>query len=157
RSHLDARSAGDVDAIATLSAKLTDLRDTLHGTSSFSAFPTETRWRLRSDILLVGRKLTRLHEDGVLELSGATRIAFRRDVSRLGSVAEYAPTWVLLAVALSLGLGTTVGWKRVVKTVGEKIGKSHLSYAQGASAELVAMSTIALADFGGLPVSTTHV
>ena len=67
------------------------------------------------------------------------------------------PTWVKVAVALALGLGTMVGWKRIVVTVGEKIGKEHLTYAQGASAELVAMSTIFAADNFGLPVSTTHV
>ena len=60
-------------------------------------------------------------------------------------------------MATALGMGTMVGWKRIVVTVGEKIGKSHLTYAQGAAAELVAMSTIGLADLGGLPVSTTHV
>jgi len=64
---------------------------------------------------------------------------------------------VKVAVAFALGLGTMVGWKRIVVTVGEKIGKSHLTYAQGASAELVAMATIGLADSFGLPVSTTHV
>ena len=60
-------------------------------------------------------------------------------------------------MAIALGLGTMVGWKRIVVTVGEKIGKTHLTYAQGASAELVAMCTIAAADLYGLPVSTTHV
>jgi PiT family inorganic phosphate transporter len=50
-----------------------------------------------------------------------------------------------------------IGWKRIVVTVGEKIGKSHLTYAQGASAELVAMATIIAADQYHLPVSTTHV
>jgi PiT family inorganic phosphate transporter len=64
---------------------------------------------------------------------------------------------VKVAVAIALGLGTMVGWKRIVVTIGEKIGKTHLTYAQGASAELVAMSTIAAADMFGLPVSTTHV
>ena len=70
---------------------------------------------------------------------------------------RFIPTWVKVAVALALGLGTMVGWKRIVVTVGEKIGKSHLTYAQGASAELVAMCTILAADTYGLPVSTTHV
>jgi PiT family inorganic phosphate transporter len=65
--------------------------------------------------------------------------------------------WVKIAVALALGLGTMVGWKRIVVTVGEKIGKSHLTYAQGASAEFVAMGTIGLAEGYGLPVSTTHI
>ncbi|WP_292491859.1 inorganic phosphate transporter, partial [Mesorhizobium sp.] len=67
------------------------------------------------------------------------------------------PLWVKIAVALALGLGTMVGWKRIVVTVGEKIGKSHLTYGQGAAAELMAMVTIGMADRLGLPVSTTHV
>ena len=70
---------------------------------------------------------------------------------------KFIPTWVKVAVALALGLGTMVGWKRIVVTVGEKIGKTHLTYAQGASAEITAMITIGLADGYGLPVSTTHV
>ena len=70
---------------------------------------------------------------------------------------RFIPTWVKVAVALALGLGTMVGWKRIVVTVGEKIGKTHLTYAQGASAEIMAMCTIGLADGLGLPVSTTHV
>ncbi len=69
---------------------------------------------------------------------------------------KFIPTWVKVAVALALGLGTMIGWKRIVVTVGEKIGKTHLTYAQGASAEITAMITIGLADTG-LPVSTTHV
>jgi PiT family inorganic phosphate transporter len=70
---------------------------------------------------------------------------------------EYVPGWVVVGVAAALGAGTMVGWKRIVITVGEKIGKTHLSYGQGACAELVAMGTIGLADLGGMPVSTTHV
>lgn len=70
---------------------------------------------------------------------------------------KFIPTWVKLAVALALGFGTMFGWKRIVVTVGEKIGKQHLTYAQGMSAELVAMMTIFGADRFGLPVSTTHV
>ena len=70
---------------------------------------------------------------------------------------KFIPLWVKVAVAIALGLGTMVGWKRIVVTVGEKIGKTHLTYAQGASAELVAMLTIGAADIYGLPVSTTHV
>src|SRR6202040_3272021 len=77
--------------------------------------------------------------------------------SALDKTTKFIPVWVKFAVAFALGLGTMVGWKRIVVTVGEKIGKSHLTYAQGASAELVAMITIGLADSYGLPVSTTHV
>ena len=70
---------------------------------------------------------------------------------------KFIPMWVKVAVALALGLGTMVGWKRIVVTVGEKIGKDHLTYAQGAAAEITAMITIGAADGLGLPVSTTHV
>jgi phosphate/sulfate permease len=74
-----------------------------------------------------------------------------------GQLAVTVPSWIIMVVAVTLGLGTMIGWKRVVVTVGEKIGNSHLSYAQGASAELVAASTIGLSSLLGLPVSTTHV
>ncbi|HEY2630375.1 MAG TPA: inorganic phosphate transporter [Usitatibacter sp.] len=77
--------------------------------------------------------------------------------SEIDSATKFIPLWVKVAVAIALGLGTMVGWKRIVVTVGEKIGKTHLTYAQGASAELVAMITIGAADMFGLPVSTTHV
>ncbi len=70
---------------------------------------------------------------------------------------KFIPTWVKVAVAIALGLGTMVGWKRIVVTVGEKIGKDHLTYGQGAAAEITAMATIGAADWFGLPVSTTHV
>ena len=70
---------------------------------------------------------------------------------------DYSPTWVIFMIAVSLGVGTMIGWKRIVKTIGEKIGKEHLTYAQGASAELVAASTIGISTYLGLPVSTTHV
>src|SRR5262249_19255082 len=70
---------------------------------------------------------------------------------------RFIPLWVKVAVALALGLGTMVGWKRIVVTVGEKIGKNHLTYGQGGAAEITAMATIGAADWFGLPVSTTHV
>ena len=75
----------------------------------------------------------------------------------LDSATKFIPFWVKLAVAIALGLGTMIGWKRIVVTVGEKIGKTHLTYGQGAAAELVAAGTIFAADHYGLPVSTTHV
>jgi PiT family inorganic phosphate transporter len=76
---------------------------------------------------------------------------------QIDDATRFIPLWVKVAVAIALGLGTMVGWKRIVVTVGEKIGKTHMTYAQGASAEVVAMLTIGAADMYGLPVSTTHV
>jgi PiT family inorganic phosphate transporter len=75
----------------------------------------------------------------------------------LDDATKFIPSWVKVAVAIALGLGTMVGWKRIVVTVGEKIGKDHLTYAQGGAAEVTAMVTIGAADAFGLPVSTTHV
>jgi PiT family inorganic phosphate transporter len=84
----------------------------------------------------------------------ATLSAFK---SALDAGTKFIPLWVKVSVAIALGLGTMVGWKRIVVTVGEKIGKTHLTYGQGAAAELVAAATIMAADMYGLPVSTTHV
>ena len=80
-----------------------------------------------------------------------------KNIKQLKTYTEFVPWWVILIVSVSLGLGTMIGWKRIVVTIGEKIGKKHLSYAQGASAEIVAASTIAASTMLGLPVSTTHV
>jgi PiT family inorganic phosphate transporter len=70
---------------------------------------------------------------------------------------EYAPKWVILMISLALGIGTMIGWKRIVVTIGSKIGKDHLTYAQGASSELIAASTIGISTLFKLPVSTTHI
>ena len=89
--------------------------------------------------------------------TAAGECASYRYKGKVDKATKFIPTWVKVAVALALGMGTMVGWKRIVVTVGEKIGKEHLTYAQGATAELVAMATIFAADNFGLPVSTTHV
>jgi PiT family inorganic phosphate transporter len=80
-----------------------------------------------------------------------------KEIDGLKKYTDGAPFWVIVLIALSLGFGTMIGWKRIVVTIGEKIGKSHLTYAQGASAEIVAASTISASTLLGLPVSTTHV
>ena len=106
---------------------------------------------------LASETIHRITQDRNLALTAAdaaTLKAFRSDLDR---ATRFIPVWVKVAVAIALGLGTMVGWKRIVITVGEKIGKNHLTYAQGASAEVVAATTIAVADSFGLPVSTTHV
>jgi PiT family inorganic phosphate transporter len=96
-------------------------------------------------------------KDKEADLSSADIAIFNSYKGSLDTATKFIPTWVKIAVAIALGLGTMVGWKRIVVTVGEKIGKSHLTYAQGACAEITAAATIAAADGYGLPVSTTHV
>ncbi|HAD14400.1 MAG TPA: anion permease, partial [Saprospirales bacterium] len=90
-------------------------------------------------------------------LKGDLAVAAKAEIKELKSTYEFRVTWAVVLISLCLGLGTMVGWKRIVVTIGEKIGKSHLTYAQGASAELCAAATIGVSSYYGLPVSTTHV
>lgn len=113
---------------------------------------------IRNDMYLSTTAFKRLDKAEQLPaMAEAQQKTVKEYRSNLDSFLQYIPTWVKVAVALALGLGTMVGWKRIVVTVGERIGKNHMTYGQGMSAELVAMSTIAAADGLGMPVSTTHV
>jgi PiT family inorganic phosphate transporter len=133
------------------------VREILDGKKSFRDVPPEQRWRVRTALLHLDYHAQERMKALGTKLPEPRRKQLSKLRMELAAATEYAPPWVLMAVAVSLGLGTTIGWKRIVVTVGERIGKSHLTYAQGGIAELVAMSTIGLAVFGGLPVSTTHV
>ncbi len=121
-----------------------------------SELPLTSRFGIRTDIVKITSACEKLIKSGNLSLSQKEIIVLKREVKEAKTLIEYAPYWVIIMVSVSLGLGTMVGWKRIVKTVGEKIGKQHMSYAQGASAELVAAGGIGLASAFGLPVSTTH-
>ncbi|WP_349929014.1 inorganic phosphate transporter [Acinetobacter sp. A1-4-2] len=113
---------------------------------------------IRNDMYLSTTAFKRLDKAEQLpEMSKDQSKLVKEYRKNLDSFLQYIPTWVKVAVALALGLGTMVGWKRIVVTVGERIGKNHMTYGQGMSAELVAMTTIAAADGFGMPVSTTHV
>jgi inorganic phosphate transporter, PiT family len=139
-----------------LAAKDRDIVNRLNGKNSFGEIPKEERAALRSDMYLVSESLNKLSKQG--KLADPQQKAILGELrSKLRPMTQFIPVWVKIAVAFALGCGTMIGWKRIVVTVGEKIGKSHLTYAQGASAELIAMGTIMAADSFGLPVSTTHV
>jgi phosphate/sulfate permease len=133
------------------------LSDDLEGSTTPRDMSEELRWQIRTKTLMIDNALSHLQERILPILSEQKAAILGQSRATLRSNIEYAPTWVLGAVAFALGGGTMVGWKRIVTTIGEKIGKTHLTYAQGASAEMVAMSTIGMADILGLPVSTTHV
>ena len=120
--------------------------------------PEEEVSNLRNDMYLSTTAFKKLDKAKLLpEFSEEQTKVVKEYRSNLDSFLQYIPNWVKVAVALALGLGTMVGWKRIVVTVGERIGKQHMTYGQGMSAELVAMTTIAAADGFGMPVSTTHV
>ena len=125
------------------------------GIKSLNDIPNETRRTLRSNLYVVSEALGKLLKGDTFKPADQATLGALR--IQLKNATTFIPLWVKASVAVALGLGTMVGWKRIVVTVGEKIGKVHLTYAQGASAELVAMATIGAADAFGLPVSTTHV
>jgi PiT family inorganic phosphate transporter len=144
-----------VPAVAALSRSIASQ---VREYGSLRRLPHESVQNVRNDMYLTSEVIRRLVRDPAtakLTRDDADLLnAYRHE---LDGATRYIPTWVKVAVAVALGLGTMVGWKRIVITVGEKIGKSHLTYAQGASAEFVAAATIAAADAYGLPVSTTQV
>lgn len=135
----------------------TDLIERLAVKASVESIPQVERFTVRKDILLIDRHVKSLESKPELRLSEADKDILSRELKSVKKITDYSPKWVILMIAFSLGLGTMIGWKRIVKTIGEKIGKEHLTYAQGASAEMVAASTIAVSTYMGLPVSTTHV
>jgi PiT family inorganic phosphate transporter len=119
--------------------------------------PADKTPNFRNDMYLVSEALRLMQKSGKPEFAAADVAVLKNYKRHIDNSTKFIPTWVKVAVAMALGLGTMIGWKRIVVTVGEKIGKDHLTYAQGAAAEITAMVTIGAADGFGLPVSTTHV
>jgi inorganic phosphate transporter, PiT family len=124
---------------------------------SLARMPADAVGNARNDMYLASEAIRFLMKDKANDLSRDEVKSLNAYKLSLDRATKFIPTWVKVAVAIALGLGTMVGWKRIVVTVGEKIGKTHLTYAQGACAEITAAATIAAADMYGLPVSTTHV
>ena len=140
-------------ALATLTG---DIGQQVKGYGAIKKVPAEATSNVRNDMYLASDAV-RVMGKAPAGFNAADMTKLKSLRSSLDSGTRFIPIWVKVSVALALGLGTMIGWKRIVVTVGEKIGKTHLTYAQGASAEIVAMATIGLADMYGLPVSTTHV
>jgi PiT family inorganic phosphate transporter len=146
-------SDSTIVALATVDR---DVTARLSAVDNFAQLPREDRKAMRTSFYLMSGTIDKLNK-----LKAIPDTAERKQLidlrASLEKATKFIPNWVKVAVAVALGLGTMIGWKRIVVTVGEKIGKSHLTYAEGASAEIVAMATIGMADYFGLPVSTTHV
>ncbi|GAA0243317.1 Low-affinity inorganic phosphate transporter 1 [Methylorubrum aminovorans] len=141
----------------SLSTLIKQIGEQVDQYGTLAKVPAEAVGNTRNDMYLASEAIRFLMKDKESELSSAEVGTLNAYKKSLDEATRFIPTWVKVAVAIALGLGTMVGWKRIVITVGEKIGKTHLTYAQGASAELVAAGTIGAADMFGLPVSTTHV
>jgi len=143
-----------ISALAALAERISGEVNASH---SMDKVPPGSMVNIRNDMYLVSEGLRFMAKSNALKVSDADKKTLDAYKKQLDHSTKFIPTWVKVAVAIALGLGTMIGWKRIVVTVGERIGKTHLTYAQGASAEIVAMATIGAAEMYGLPVSTTHV
>jgi PiT family inorganic phosphate transporter len=147
-------TAEKLPALVALAGSIQQQVDAFH---SLDKVPAADMINIRNEMYLVSEGLRLLGKSASMQMTAADKAAIAAYKGSLDNSTKFIPAWVKVAVAIALGLGTMIGWKRIVVTVGERIGKTHLTYAQGASAELVAMLTIGAADMYGLPVSTTHV
>jgi len=140
---------------------LTELATAIVQTKASLAAKNETdvakTYHYRKQVEGIIKDIRGIVKDTRVQLTDAEKHTFNEAANELEHVTDFAPVWVILIISLSLGMGTMIGWKRIVVTIGEKIGNEHLNYAQGASSEIVAAATIGLSTGFGLPVSTTHV
>lgn len=143
----------------TIAVKLKKNSDELLALMNDTAatYSAKQKLQIRKNIMVLGKEVSKLEKSGNVNISVISLKELKAQTSIMKEHVEYAPLWVIVMISLALGIGTMVGWKRIVVTLGEKIGKQHLTYAQGASSELVAASTIGVSTYLGLPVSTTQV
>ena len=150
-------SPADQKLLAEVNAQTADLDRIFTGRTDVAQLPQTTRFEIRRAILLSANRAKQLFGSDKVSLSTQDRATFDGAIKEMKTFTDYAPWWVLLVVSLSLACGTMIGWQRIVTTIGERIGKEHLNYAQGASSELVAVAMIGASTAFGLPTSTTHV
>lgn len=159
----DSMPESQLKNVREITKDLIEMKIVLQNATSPEGLDKNNKYIIRKDILSISRnsdKFLKSKDPKVktaFALSDAELAHLHSNIKEMRTYTEFAPWWVLLLISSSLGLGTMIGWKRIVVTIGEKIGKSHLTYAQGASAEIITASTIGLSTMFGLPVSTTHV
>ena len=152
--HAHQISEGTYPSLAVL---MKQISDSVKEYGSVAKTPLDKVQNVRNDMYLASEAMRVLSKDKESELTADEKKQIGEFKKQLDYATKFIPLWVKICVAIALGLGTMVGWKRIVVTVGEKIGKTHLTYGQGAAAEIIAAATIGAADGLGLPVSTTHV
>jgi phosphate/sulfate permease len=138
-------------------AKVAKLQSTFSLINSTQSIQKEQKFEVRKNVVSVDRNIKSLLKKDDIKWSDKDKKTLSAGIKDIRKVTDYSPYWIVVMISLSLGVGTMIGWKRIVKTIGEKIGKEHLTYAQGATAEIIASITIGLASAYKLPVSTTHV
>ena len=150
-SRLTAKDAVTKGLILKLDSSVTKTKTMLTGTD------TSKTYKFRKQVKGVVKGITAIMSSKEVVINGPDKAILADASKNLNGITDFAPIWVIATISISLGIGTMIGWKRIVVTIGEKIGNEHLNYAQGATAEIVAATTIGLSTGLGLPVSTTHV
>jgi len=153
---LTLRKFDEPATFAAMASLVGNIGDEVGKYGSLARVPVAAVENVRNEMFIVSEAVRLMQKQGV-SFSAAEQASLKAYKGELDASTKFIPTWVKVAVAIALGMGTMVGWKRIVITVGEKIGKTHMTYGQGAAAEMVAALTIGAADVFGLPVSTTHV
>lgn len=139
------------NALVTISSLATQLKDV----TDYNKLSIDSRREVRRIMLCIDDNAKKLAKVNGMSAKDKDELGKLRQ--EITATTEFAPYWAIVAVALALGLGTMTGWRRVVKTVGEKIGKTGMTYSQGMSAQITAATAIGVASMTGMPVSTTHV
>ncbi len=147
----------NANTMLALRSMISDIGDETAIYKQLKNVPPDMTRNFRNDMYVVSEAIRLIEKSGKTQFSTEDLAVLANYKKHIDLATKFIPPWVKVAVAMALGLGTMIGWKRIVVTVGEKIGKDHLTYGQGAAAEITAMTTIGLADYMGLPVSTTHV
>ncbi|HTR38640.1 MAG TPA: inorganic phosphate transporter [Bryobacteraceae bacterium] len=147
----------NANTMLALRSVINDIGDETAIYKQLKNVPADMTRNFRNDMYVVSEAIRLVEKSGKAPFSADDLKILANYKKHIDLATKFIPTWVKVAVAMALGLGTMIGWKRIVVTVGEKIGKDHLTYGQGAAAEITAMATIGMADYWGLPVSTTHV
>ena len=147
----------NANTMLALRSMVSDIGDETAIYKQLKNVPADMTRNFRNDMYVVSEAIRLIEKSGKTQFSADDLKILANYKKHIDLATKFIPPWVKVAVAMALGLGTMIGWKRIVVTVGEKIGKDHLTYGQGAAAEITAMATIGAADYFGLPVSTTHV
>lgn len=133
----------------------------LAGVNNFKNLEQKNHYKIRKDVMVLSKEVTSIFafhpDEPAINISKQAKAGIEHEIAEIKHFTEYSPVWVILLISISLGLGTMIGWKNIVVTIGEKIGHSQLTYAQGFTSQLVTASTIGMSSILGLPVSTTHV
>jgi PiT family inorganic phosphate transporter len=147
----------NANVVPALANVIGSIGEQVKQSGTLAKVPADSVSNVRNEMYLVSETIRFLDKNDPAKFDADTKTNLKAFKKEIDDATKFIPLWVKVVVAIALGLGTMVGWKRIVVTVGEKIGKTHMTYAQGGAAELVAMATIGAADVFGLPVSTTHV